>query len=113
MIFKKKIDMAQIIPTSKMSLKNSCIRACGNDLKAASELYDFYIKDIPNLPDFDVAPPSPVKQAMDIIGKAFEWFDNNQDRIAGYYNMFQQIRSGHPIMPPMQDVPGVPPPPTE
>ena len=47
MIFKKKIDMAQIIPTSKMSLKNSCIRACGNDLKAASELYEFYMKDSP------------------------------------------------------------------
>lgn len=113
MIFKKKIDMAQIIPTSKMSLKNSCIRACGNDLKAASELYEFYIKDIPNLPDFDVAPPSPTKQFLDGMMKFFGWIDKNQDRIAGYYNIFQQMRAGNPITPPLQDVPGVPPPPAE
>ena len=113
MIFKKKIDMEAIVPTSKMSLKTSCIRACGKDIKAAEELYDFFVKDMPGLPDFDVAPPSPMKQAVDMIGKALEWIDKNQDRIAGYYNIFQQMRAGNPITPPLQDVPGVPPPPAE
>lgn len=113
MIFKKKIDMEAIVPTSKMSLKMSCIRACGKDIKTAEELYDFFVKDMPGLPDFDVVPPSPMKQAVDMIGKALEWIDKNQDKLAGYYNLFQQIRTGNPITPPVQDVSGAPPPPAE
>ncbi|MGM9740189.1 MAG: hypothetical protein ACI3ZP_06250 [Candidatus Cryptobacteroides sp.] len=113
MIFKKKIDMEAIVPTSKMSLKMSCIRACGKDIKAAEQLYDFFVKDMPGLPDFDIVPPSPMKQITDGAMKVLGWIDSNQDKIAGYYNLFQQIRAGNPITPPLQDVPGVPPPPAE
>ena len=96
-----------------MSLKMSCIRACGKDIKAAEQLYDFFVKDMPGLPDFDVVPPSPMKQAVDMIGKAFGWIDKNQDKLAGYYNLFQQMRTGNSVTPPVQDVSGVPPPPAE
>ena len=113
MFFKRKINMDEIVPTSKMSLKMSCIRACGKDIKAAEQLYDFFVKDMPGLPDFDVVPPSPMKQAVDMIGKAFGWIDKNQDKLAGYYNLFQQMRTGNPVPPPVQDVSGVPPPPAE
>ena len=105
--------MDEIVPTSKMSLKMSCIRACGKDIKAAEQLYDFFVKDMPGLPDFDVVPPSPMKQAVDMIGKAFGWIDKNQDKLAGYYNLFQQMRTGNSVTPPVQDVSGVPPPPAE
>ena len=37
--------MESIVPTSKMSLKASCMRACKNDIKQATELYDFFVKD--------------------------------------------------------------------
>ena len=113
MIFKKKIDMEAIVPTSKMSLKMSCIRACGKDIKAAEQLYDFFVKDMPSLPDFDAVPPSPMKQITDGAMKVFGWIDKNQDKLAGYYNLFQQMRTGNPVTPPVQDVSGVPPPPAE
>ena len=105
--------MDEIVPTSKMSLKMSSIRACGKDIKAAEQLYDFFVKDMPGLPDFDVVPPSPMKQAVDMIGKAFGWIDKNQDKLAGYYNLFQQMRTGNSVTPPVQDVSGIPPPPAE
>ena len=42
----------------------SCIRACNNDVAKASELYDFLIKDIESLPDFDVKPPSTFRECF-------------------------------------------------
>lgn len=101
-----------IVPTSKMSLKTSCLRACDNDLDKADKLYDFFVKDLGSLPDFDVPQPSAFEQAKQMIGNAFSWIDNNQDKIAGYYNLFQQMRGGGPIpMPeasPMVDAPPIP-----
>lgn len=97
--------MERIIPTSKMSLKMSCIRACGNDIKAASELYDFFIKDMPSIPDFDVAPPSTMQQITEGAKKIFGWIDNNQDKIAGYYNLIQQMRGKMTATAPIQAPP--------
>ena len=102
---KRKIDMERIIPTSKMSLKMSCIRACGNDIKAASELYDFFIKDMPSIPDFDVAPPSTMQQITEGAKKIFGWIDSNQDKIAGYYNLIQQMRGKMTVTTPVQAPP--------
>ena len=100
-----------IVPTSKIALKTSCLRACGNDLDKAERLYEFFAKDLCNLPDFDVAPPSAFEQAKQMIGNAFNWLDSNQDKIAGYYNLIQQMRNGGelPIAPqPMPDASPIP-----
>lgn len=106
--------MDMIVPTSKMALKTSCIRACGNDIDKAERLYEFFAKDLKDLPDFDIAPPSTFQQVKDFLGNAFSWIDNNQDKIAGYYNIIQQMRGGQPLpmMPtqatPPTDVPPIP-----
>lgn len=100
------------MPTSKIALKTSCLRACDNDLDKAEKLYEFFAKDLGNLPDFDVAPPSAFEQAKQMIGNAFSWIDSNQEKIVGYYQLFQQMRGGElPIAP--QPMPNVPPIPTE
>ena len=102
-----------IVPTSKMALKTSCIRACNNDIEKAERLYEFFAKDLVNLPDFDVAPPTAFQQAKEFIGNAFSWIDNNQDKIVGYYNIIQQMRGVQPIGSPSAPVPNVPPIPNE
>lgn len=89
--------MTEIIPTSKMSLKMSCIRACNSDVAKAQELYDFLAKDIKDLPDFDVKPPSTFEQIKGIAGEVFGWVDQNQDKIVGAYNFIQSVRNGSPI----------------
>lgn len=44
---KRTVDMTKLRTTSKMSLKLSCLAACGNDIREAQELYGF-ISDGPD-----------------------------------------------------------------
>lgn len=97
MFGRNQIDMTEIIPTSKMSLKMSCIKACNNDVAKAQELYEFLAKDIKDLPDFDMKPPTTFEQIKGIAGEVFGWVDQNQDKIVGAYNFIQSVRSGAPI----------------
>lgn len=98
MFGKNKINVEVIIPTSKVTLKTTCLRACNNNVDEAMKLYDFYAKDLPNLPDFDVVPPSGFQQVKNTISDIFNWADQNQDKIVVAYNFFQQMRSGQPII---------------
>lgn len=91
------IDVSGIVTTSKMSLKASCIRVCGNDIDKAERLYDFFAKDIKELPDFDVAPPSTFEQLKGVAGDVFGWFEQNQDKLVGAYNFIQNMRGGGTI----------------
>ena len=102
--------MNQIIPTSKMTLKLSCIRACDNDLTKATELYEFLAKDMANLPDFDVPPPSTLQQIKGMAQDIFGWVDQNQDKLIGAYNFFVSMKGGAPVNVPSGVPPtGVPP----
>lgn len=97
MFGRNQIDMTAIIPTSKMSLKMSCIRACNNDVAKAQELYEFLAKDIESLPDFDVVPPSTLEQIKGVASDIFGWVDQNQDKLVGAYNFIRSVRSGAPV----------------
>ena len=111
---KPKIQLDMIMPTSKMALKTSCIRACGNDIDKAERLYEFFAKDLKDIPDFDIAPQTTFQQAKEFIASTFSWIDNNQDKIVGYYNIIQQMRGGQPLMMPNSTPPAdVPPIPNE
>lgn len=105
MFGRPQINMEEIIPTSKMSLKLSCIRACDNDVAKAAELYEFLSKDIASLPDFDVKPSSTLSQIRDVAKDVFGWVDENQDKIIGAYNFIRSARAGEPMGAPV----GVPP----
>jgi hypothetical protein len=60
--------MALIQTTSKDTLKRTALFACGGDVKAAEEIYDFFVKDMPNMPEYDAVPPSFMEQAKSTIG---------------------------------------------
>lgn len=109
MFGRKNIDMNAIVVTSKMSLKASCIRACDNDIERAEKLYDFFAKDIANLPDFDVAPPTTFEQIKGVAGDIFGWVDQNQDKLIGAYNFIQGLRGGPTIGAAGAPPAGVPP----
>lgn len=97
-----------IIPTSKVSLKTSCLRACGNDIEKAEKLYDFFVKDLQEIPDFDPVPPTLFEQAKSTVGDLFGWVENNQDKLAGAFQLIQQFRGGG-VIPTAQPPVGVPP----
>jgi hypothetical protein len=100
MFGKPKINMALIQTTSKDTLKRTALFACGGDIKAAEEIYDFFVKDMPNMPDYDVVPPSFMDQAKNTIGGVLGWVDENQDKLVGYWNIIQQMRGGGIVTPP-------------
>lgn len=96
-MFSKPINPDLVVPTSKVALKMSCLRACNNDVEKAAKLYDFFVKDMQNIPDFDPVPPSMFEQAKSTIGDLFGWLDNNQDKLAGAFQLIQQFRGGGAI----------------
>ena len=103
------IDIDMIVTTSKMSLKASCIRACNNDVDKAEKLYDFFVKDIKDIPDFDVKPPSAFEQIKSMAGDAFGWVEQNKDKLIDAYNIFQNLRGGQPLNLSSGPIEGVPP----
>lgn len=100
MFGRPKIDMTIIQTTSKDTLKRTALFACGGDVKAAKEIYDFFVQDMPNMPDYDIMPPSFMDQAKSTIGSVLGWVDENQDKLVGYWNIIQQMRGGGNITTP-------------
>ena len=48
---KKRLEMLQAIrPTSKSTLKMQCLFVCKGDIDEANKLYDYFAKDMPELP---------------------------------------------------------------
>ena len=56
---KKRLEMLQAIrPTSKSTLKMQCLFVCKGDIDEANKLYDYFAKDMPELPDYDPVQPT-------------------------------------------------------
>lgn len=111
MLFGKEYDYSIVRTTSKDALKRTALIASGNDIKKAEEIYDFFIKDLPNMPDYDPVEPSSMEQMKNTALGIFQWARENQDQIVGVTNMVLQMMGKQPI-----GVPTVPietPPPIE
>ena len=72
--------MSNYHPTSKSSLKQFCLMTAKGDVKQASDLYDFMIKDMEDLPTFDPVPPS--------------FMDNAKNTVTGIFNFVQENKEG-------------------
>ena len=103
------IDLAQIRPSSKMSLKMSCLSACGNNVEEAQKLYDFIASDI-NLPDTDVMPPSGFEKFKSSAESIFGWIGEHKEALMEGFNMIQSLRGGQVVTPsvPPTNVPPLP-----
>lgn len=104
-----------INPSSKMTLKASCLQACGNDVDKAQKLYKFFSEDIASLPDFDVPPPTMMQQATRNVGSLFGWVKENKEDLFKAWDLIQSFRGGSPraVMPPVAppiDIPPIPAP---
>lgn len=110
MFDRHKIDLTRMLPpTSKMTLKMSCIAACKNNVAEADKLYDFFMKDITDLPDFDTPKPTVLQQVRAGADDLFGWLSSHQDDLAKGWNMIQAIRGGSVIETPAAPPADVPP----
>ena len=91
---KNKIDkkmIPNIHPTSKVSLKMSCLHSCNGDLEKAEKLYAYLTEGIDDLPTFDPVKPSTFEQAKTMIGDGFGWVKENQDTIVNWVSFFKEM----------------------
>ena len=108
---RKEYDYTIIRTTSKEALKRTALMASGYDVKKATELYDFFAKDI-NLPDTDPIMPSTFEQVKETAMSVFQWGRENQDQIIGGVNLVLQMMGKDPIgVPPIvpTEMPAAPP----
>lgn len=87
-----------LTPTSKASLKMMCLMSSNGDIEKASKLYEYMIKDMEDLPMFDVRPPSTMDQIKTGLNDAVHWLGENQDQILTWVDviggMFRKSRAG-------------------
>ena len=104
---KIKKDMIQNIrPTSKVSLKMSCLYACNGDVEKAEKLYKFMADGMEDLPTFDVVQPTTMQQLKDGAVQTFGWINQNQDTIMNWIGIIKDMfGKGGNNMPPSQAAP--------
>lgn len=73
--------MSNYRPTSKSALKSFCIMVAKGDVEEASKLYDFYIKDMEELPMFDPIPPTWIDNTKNAVTGLFDFVRENSDSI--------------------------------
>lgn len=110
---RKPIDISQIRATSKLSLKMSCLAACGNDVDKADRLYKYIADGLDNLPDVDPVKPSVFDQIKGGANDIFGWIGEHKGDLIEGWNMFQTLRGGQPISVPSAPPANIPPIPTE
>lgn len=93
MFGRNKITMEKIKtikPTSKLSLKMSCLAMADGDMERAEKIYDFFAKDM-QLPDTDPTPPTTMEQVTEMAGKAYAFYKDNQSEIAQGVAMLRSL----------------------
>ena len=95
-MFGRDYDFSLIRTTSKEALKRTALMVSGNDIKKASEIYDFFVKDI-TLPDTDPILPSTLDQIKQTAVGALQWGEQNQEKIIGVTNLILSALGKQPI----------------
>jgi len=107
----KKEDINMIRPTSKASLKSQCLLLSNGDVDRAERLYDFYIKDMEDLPMFDMVAPSAFDNIKNTGGQIFGVIKDNKDDIIQVVQFIQSIIKHEPpstnIIPKYQPLPPI------
>ena len=96
MFNRNRIEMSRakaINPTSKMSLKMSCMQIADGDIEKAERIYDFFAKDM-TLPDNDPVEPTTIDRIKTTAADLFTLYKENKDDIAQGIAMIRALRGG-------------------
>ena len=96
-----------IRPTSKVSLKMSCLYTCNGDVERAEKLYKFLSDGLDDLPTFDVVQPTTMQQIKDGAVQTFGWINQNQDTIMNWIGIVRDMlgKGNKQAMPPTPSSP--------
>ena len=89
---KRQLEMIQALrPTSKATLKMQCLIICKADIEEANKLYDFFAKDMPDLPDYDPTPQTWVDNTKDMANGIMGWLKENQSTLVQGYDFIRTV----------------------
>ena len=71
-----------IKPTSKSALKMQCLIISRGDIDEAERMYDFFAKDMTDLPDYDPVQPTMMENVKDNALGIYQFIKDNRDDIA-------------------------------
>ena len=91
--------MSTIQPTSKASLKMQCLYICKGDIAESEKLYDYFVKDMPSLPDFDPIQPTWMDNTKETVNGLMGWLKENQDTLAQGYEFIRNVVQRKPLPP--------------
>ena len=84
--------MIQMIrPTSKSSLKTQCLLIANGDIDKAERLYEFYAKDMPDMPLYDATSPTWVDNTKDTLNSFFSFLGEHKDGLSQGYEIFRAM----------------------
>ena len=76
-----------------------CLFAAKGDINEAAKLYDYFAKDMPELPDYDPVPPTWQQNTAQTVNSIFSWLKENSGTIQQAYSMVQQLISNRGVLP--------------
>ena len=108
----KEFDYSLIQTSSKEALKRTALMVANYDIKKATEIYEYFAKDMPDLPTVEPEVPDAFEQLKTTAVNVIQWGGQNQDKIIGAINtvlgMMGKSPIGIPTVPPV-DIPPAPP----
>ena len=85
-------DMIRAInPTSKASLKTQCLLLGNGDIEQANKLYDYFAKDMPELPPYDAPTPTWIDNTKDSLSSLFSFLGQHKDGLSQGYDIIRGL----------------------
>ena len=66
----------------------------GGDIDKAERIYDFYTRDVPDLPTVDPVEPTWVDNTKKTLSDFFQWANDNPNTVSGIYQFLQALTGG-------------------
>ena len=97
---RKKMEMIQVLrPTSKATLKMQCLIIAKADIDEANKLYEYFAKDMPDLPDYDPVPATWIDNTKQTANGIMSWLKENQNTLLQSYDFFRSIIANRGALP--------------
>lgn len=98
----KQLEMIKALrPTSKATLKMQCLIIAKADIDEANKLYDYFAKDMPDLPDYDPAPTTWFDNTKQTANDLMAWLKENQGTLVQGYDFVRSIIVNRGALPPI------------